>query len=94
MPPVSGAAGVMMIPIPEAGIYKGVTGIEAAKAVPGIEDVIITAKEGYPMVPLPEGSSYLGFIFARENEASQVENSLRLAHSKLQFELMSMLPLL
>ena len=94
MPPVSGAAGVMMIPIPEAGIYKGVTGIEAAKAVPGIEDVIITAKEGYPMVPLPEGSSYLGFIFARENEASQVENSLRLAHSKLQFELMPLLPLL
>ena len=94
LPSVSGAAGVMMIPIPKAGIYKGVSGMGAAKAVPGIEDVIITAKEGYRMVPLPEGSSYLGFIFARENEASQVESALRLAHSKLQFELMFLLPLL
>ena len=94
VPLAGGAAGVMMIPIPAAGIYKGVSGLEAAKTVVGIEDVIITAKEGYHMVPLPEGSSYVGFIFSRADETSQVESALRLAHSKLQFELMPVLPLL
>ena len=61
----SRSGGVMMIPIPEAGLLRGVSGIEEAKAVTGIEDVQITAKLNYPLVPLPEGESYLGFIFAR-----------------------------
>jgi biotin carboxylase len=53
-----GAHGVMMIPIPSAGVYRGVDGVEDARAVVGIEDVIITAKEGQKMLPLPEGASY------------------------------------
>ena len=60
------ASGVMMIPIPRpGGIYHGVDGVERALAVADIEDVMITATEGQLLVPLPEGSSYLGFIFAR-----------------------------
>ena len=60
-----GAAGVMMIPIPKAGTLEEVTGLDEAKATDAIEDVIITAPLGRRLVPLPEGSSYLGFIFAR-----------------------------
>ena len=37
------ASAVMMIPIPRRGIFRGVSGLEAARAVPGIEDVRITA---------------------------------------------------
>ena len=37
----------------------------AAEKVPYIEEVVIHVREGYELVPLPEGSSYLGFIFAR-----------------------------
>ena len=59
------AAGVMMIPIPSAGILKAVHGVEEAQKVPLITGVEITAKLNYPLVPLPEGASYLGFIFAR-----------------------------
>src|SRR5216684_1054865 len=59
------AAGVMMIPIPSAGILKGVHGVEEAEKVPLITGIEITAKLNYPLVPLPEGASYLGFIFAR-----------------------------
>lgn len=59
------AAGVMMIPIPREGIYVAVEGLEQARATPGVEDIIITAKPGQKLVPLPEGNSYLGFIFAR-----------------------------
>ena len=75
-----------MIPIPEAGLLRGVSGVEEAKAVTGIEDVQITAKLNYPLVPLPEGESYLGFIFARGDSPDQVEAALRAAHSQLRFD--------
>jgi len=81
------ASGVMMIPIPSGGIYVGVEGIERARAVPRIEDVIVTAKEGQRLVPLPEGSSYLGFIFARGGSPAEVETALRRAHAELRFHI-------
>ena len=79
------AAGVMMIPIPQAGTLEEITGLEEAKAIDAIEDVTITAPLGRPLVPLPEGSSYLGFIFARTKTAADVETALREAHEKLTF---------
>ncbi len=54
-----------MLPIPQAGILRRVEGVLAAGKVPYIEEVVIHVREGYELVPLPEGSSYLGFIFAR-----------------------------
>jgi biotin carboxylase len=86
------ASGVMMIPIPKAGIYQGVDGVEKAASIPGVEDVIITAKEGQKILPLPEGSSYLGFLFARGESPEQVEKSLRDAHACLNFEIATLLP--
>jgi biotin carboxylase len=88
------ARGVMMIPIPGGGVYVGASGVEDARAVPGIEDVTITAKEGQKLVPLPEGASYLGFIFARGKSADAVERTLREAHSQLAFEILPSLPVL
>jgi len=78
-----GGAGVLMIPIPEAGILLRVEGIAAARAVPGIEDVIIYVREGYELVPLPEGASYLGFIYARADTPVAAEMALRKAHACL-----------
>ncbi len=89
----SRSGGVMMIPIPEAGLLRGLSGIEAAKAVTGIEDVQITAKLNYPLVPLPEGESYLGFIFARGNTPAEVETALRAAHACLRFDVQPIIPL-
>ncbi len=83
----SPAAAVMMIPIPREGIYVNTGGLEAARAQPGIEDVIITAKQGQKLVPLPEGASYLGFIFARGETPDAVETALRNAHQQLDFEI-------
>jgi biotin carboxylase len=79
------AAGVMMIPIPRAGILRQVVGQEDAKQVAGIEDVRITIPIGQEVVPLPEGSRYLGFIFARGNTPAGVESALREAHRRLTF---------
>ena len=86
------AAGVMMIPIPKAGILKRVEGIEAAAAVPGIEDVRITAKRDQRLEPLPEAGSYLGFIFARAPDPATVVTALNGAHARLRFEVASSLP--
>ncbi len=78
------AAGVMMIPIPAPGTLEKVAGVEAAGAEPGVEEVLITAHRGQELVPLPEGSRYLGFIFARADTPELVESSLRRAHEKLE----------
>ncbi len=83
----AGGSGVMMIPIPRRGVYRGVAGIEEAAQVPGIEGLEITAKEGQEMIPLPEGASYLGFLFAHALTPAEAENALREAHGKLKFEL-------
>ena len=79
------AAGVMMIPIPRGGILERVDGIEEALAVPGIEDVNISMHAGQRIVPLPEGSAYLGFIFSRAGTPAEAEAALRRAHAVLNF---------
>ena len=71
------AAGVMMIPIPAGGILEEVEGLEEARAVPLVEDVVIAMHKGQPVVPLPEGSQYLGFIFARADTPAAAEAALR-----------------
>ena len=52
----------------------------AAQQVPYIEEVVIQLREGYELVPWPEGSSYLGFIFARAPTPALAEEALREAH--------------
>lgn len=79
----AGAAGVLMIPIPQAGILRRVEGLLAARQVPDIEEVIIDVREGYELVPLPEGASYLGFIFAHAPTPQAAEAALRAAHACL-----------
>jgi hypothetical protein len=88
------ASGVMMIPIPRGGIYRDVSGVEAASATPFIEEILITAKPDVMLVPLPEGKSYLGFIFARAATGDQVIEALRTAHSRLEFAIDRAVPVL
>jgi hypothetical protein len=83
------ASGVMMIPIPQSGTLENVGGVEAAKAVRGVEDVVISVPIGDVLVPLPEGGRYLGFIFSRAETAEQAEASLRQAHACLEFAVKS-----
>jgi len=79
------AVGVMMLPIPRAGMLEEVRGREEALAVPGIEDLEITAQLGDELVPLPEGTRYLGFLIARGETPEAVEAALRDAHRRLEF---------
>lgn len=86
------ASGVLMIPTPEPGILRRVEGVSAARRVPGIDEVIISIREGYELVPLPEGASYLGFIFARGPSAEAVEAALREAHACLRIIVTPLMP--
>jgi biotin carboxylase len=83
----STASGVMMIPIPEAGVLRAVEGQQEAQAVEGIGGLEITIARGRPVVPLPEGDRYLGFLFARVASADAVERSLRAAHAHLRIRI-------
>ncbi len=77
------AAGVMMLPIPYGGKLSDVRGQTEARAVPGIVELTITAQSGDELVPLPEGTRYLGFLLARGKTPEEVEQSLRNAHRRL-----------
>ncbi len=81
------ASGVMMIPIPRAGVLRAVEGVEAATAVTGVGEVRITVPPGQAVAPPPEGSRYLGFIFAHAADPGTVEAALRESHGRLRIEI-------
>jgi len=81
------AAGVMMIPIPTAGVLRGVGGLNEAKRVEGVREITFTINQGQPVVPLPEGNRYLGFIFAHAATPEEAEAALRSAHARLRLEI-------
>jgi biotin carboxylase len=89
-----GASGVMMIPTPARvpSALRAVDGVDDARAVPGIDDVIISVRVGETLVPLPEGASYTGFVFARGDDPAAVEQALRDAHARLRFTVAPLVP--
>jgi biotin carboxylase len=86
------SSGVMMIPVHQAGVFQRVEGLDEARHLPGIEEIIITARPNQNLIPLPRGGSYPGFIFARCRTPEIVEQALRDAHQKLRFVLSPALP--
>jgi hypothetical protein len=86
------ASGVMMIPVPRSGILQKVKGEEEARAVAGVTSLEITARLHDYIAAWPEGSSYLGFLFAKGDSPEEVEAAIRVAHSKLRFDLTARLP--
>ncbi|PYU67236.1 MAG: hypothetical protein DMG49_19470 [Acidobacteria bacterium] len=74
-----------MLPVPKSGILEGVSGQDAARSIPGITELSITARLHDAIAAWPEGSSYLGFLFARGRTPEKVEQALREAHGKLWF---------
>ncbi|HEX8765504.1 MAG TPA: ATP-grasp domain-containing protein [Candidatus Acidoferrum sp.] len=91
-PRESQASGVMMIPVPQSGVLESVSGVEAACATPRITGLVITARLQDYIATWPEGSSYLGFLFARGNSPEEVEQALREAHKELHFRITPRLP--
>ncbi|QKT04922.1 ATP-grasp domain-containing protein [Ectothiorhodospiraceae bacterium 2226] len=90
--PPQGGAGVLMLPTPRAGVLRRVSGVLAALKIPYVEDVVIEVREGYTLTPLPEGASYLGFVFARAPSAAEAEAALRAAQAVLHIEVAPLFP--
>jgi biotin carboxylase len=81
--PARPASGVLMLPIPATGTLTGVSGLEKARRIPGIDDIMITIATGRQVEMLPEGDRYLGFVFAGGADPESVERSLRQAGNEL-----------
>ncbi len=79
------AAGVLMIPITERGILQRVEGLTDAITTEHVRDIEIHINPGYELIPLPEGASYLGFIFAQADDFDSAYGALKAAYSRLRF---------
>ncbi len=82
----AGASGVCMLPVPGAGVLRAVAGVAAAAAEPGVAEVVITARVGDTLVPLPEGHTYMGFLFAGGADPEAVTAALRRARDHIRFD--------
>ena len=91
-PREAAASGVLMIPVPVSGILENVEGTGEAREVPGVTELEITARLHDFVAAWPEGSSYLGFLFARGEKPEEVECALRDGHARLKFTLTPRLP--
>ncbi len=78
-------AGVLMIPIKQRGILKRIEGLTQAHKVKYVTNIEIHIQPGYELIPLPEGSSYLGFIFATAHSYEATLEALQEAHQHLKF---------
>lgn len=88
-----GASGVLMIPVPAAGVLRRVEGEAEAAQTAGVTGLRITVEPGHVLERLPEASGYLGFIYAAGDTPAQVEAALRQAHEKLHFRIDPLWPL-
>ena len=79
------SAGVLMIPVTSAGILKRVEGLTEAMLTEYVKDIEIHINPGYELIPLPEGASYLGFIFAQAPDFDAAYAALKEAYGKLRF---------
>jgi predicted ATP-grasp superfamily ATP-dependent carboligase len=86
------ASGVMMIPVPRSGVLEEVAGEDEVRSVAGVTELQITARLHDYVAAWPEGSTYLGFLFASAEAPEQVEQTLRAAHAKLRFTMGPRLP--
>ena len=79
-----GASGVSMIPVPSRGVFTGIDGVEEALQIEHVVDIEVSRLVGREVAPLPDESTYLGFVFARAPTPEQVETALRQASDILQ----------
>jgi hypothetical protein len=88
----SAASGVLMVPIPRSGVLRGVSGADEARRVPHVDEVVLTAKPGQRLDALPEGATYLGFVFAAAPDGATVETALRRAQARLDVAIDAAIP--
>jgi biotin carboxylase len=79
-------AGVMMLPVPKPGRLSAINGVQEARRVDGVRDVVILARPGDIVRSFPQQGWYIGFILATGASPREVQATLNESHSLLQFE--------
>lgn len=87
------ASGVLMVPVPESGRFRGMEGVEEVRAMPWVTGVEVTARPGTLFERLPEGGRYPGFVFAEAEQPDQVVETLRHAARRLRLRVDGALPI-
>lgn len=78
-----GAVGVWMVPVPATGTVTGIDGVDRARRVPGVAEVVIDVVVGERVEALPRSGRYLGFVFARGEHPDEVAAALHKAAAEL-----------
>ncbi len=78
-------SGVFMIPVAASGVIADITGVEEAKRIPFVTDIVIDAKVGNHYEELPSVSSYLGFIYAKAPTRALCIEALEKSFSLIDF---------
>jgi len=80
-------SGVMMLPVPKEGIVKDISGLEKAKKIEGIVDVLILTKKGDKIQAFPKQSCYLGFIIAIGKTTGDTIKALQNSYDNIQIDI-------
>jgi hypothetical protein len=82
-------AGVMMLPVPRPGRITRITGVDEARSIEGVRDMLIFVKPGDILRSFPEQGSCLGVILATGPTTDEVQQTLERSHAQLHFEIES-----
>lgn len=81
------ASGVLMIPIPRSGTYRGLRNESEVRSLPSVTGIEISAVAGDRLDPTPIGDRYLGFVFARSGSRDEVTRDLRTARDIIEVDI-------
>jgi len=71
------ASGVLMIPIPRSGTFRGLVNEKEVRALASVTGIELSVVAGEHLDPTPVGDRYLGFVFARATSRREVVEDLR-----------------
>lgn len=75
----SGCAGIRFLTTERSGTLVAVDGVDAARALPGVEQVTVTARPGTHVAPAVDAYGRLGHVIAVGDCAQEVETRLETA---------------
>jgi cysteine synthase A len=85
-PARSRRAGIRFLLPPAAGHLRAVAGTDAAREVPGVDRVVVTAAPGREVRPPRNAYDRLGYVIAAGDSAAEVERTLRAATDLIRVE--------
>lgn len=74
------------------GVLRAVRGVERARRVPGVSEVLLTRPEGWTVETLDDNRALCGFVWAAGRTHDEVERSLREASARVELTMEAACP--